>query len=83
MCAEFLQIFPAVRLAAALVCHYREHMLAPEMQFLKLAEYSAGISAPPAWSRDNDVVIIAYVPQILLEFRAGVISLFLLRNFSA
>ena len=32
MCAEFLQIFPAVRLAASLVCHYREHMLTPEMQ---------------------------------------------------
>ena len=80
MRAEFLQIGSALSFAAALVGHHREHVLAPEVKFLELAEYRARIGSPPARTRDHYVVVFAYIMQICLEFRARIISLLLLRH---
>ena len=83
VCAEFLKIAPAIRIAAALVGHYREHTLAPEVKLLELSEYGTWICAPPAWTRDHDVVVFLYVVQVRLELWAGIVSLLLLRHLGA
>ena len=53
------------------------------MQLLELREHGARICAPPARTGDHDVIVLADIIQIFLQFRAGIVTLLLLGDLSA
>ena len=63
--AIFLQCLSGSGKTAAFMCHDRENFLPAEIQLLQLGEYGIRISSPPAWTGNNDVIVLLNRIKIL------------------